>query len=258
MQQRQKKKQAMRRFAASLTAAVLAAASLPVCAVSSEPYNTWTGYVLRDPAGRYLSVSGGTEGEGVQVGFYEADGVAPYNTWYFTETDWGITIKSALSQGEYYLTENTKENRLELSTSAGSFELGDDGYLRGFRSGVESPVYAQVTPEAVTNLHMGDWNGDGVVDGTDLMQLRQTVQLDFDDSPVSFVRQAVGDANGDGVLDGADVQLLQQYLLGESGFACGSFHPHLYHGAAGNGTAGTGNDRTGHYHNDNNRNHDNN
>ncbi|MFR4476970.1 MAG: hypothetical protein ACLT3Y_07040 [Ruminococcus callidus] len=30
MQQRQKKKQAMRRFAASLTAAVLAAASLPV------------------------------------------------------------------------------------------------------------------------------------------------------------------------------------------------------------------------------------
>ena len=104
MQQRQKKKQAMRRFAASLTAAVLAAASLPVCAVSSEPYNTWTGYVLRDPAGRYLSVSGGTEGEGVQVGFYEADGVAPYNTWYFTETDWGITIKSALSQGEYYST----------------------------------------------------------------------------------------------------------------------------------------------------------
>lgn len=83
--------------------------------------------MLRDPAGRYLSVSGGTEGEGVQVGFYEADGVAPYNTWYFTETDWGITIKSALSQGEYYLTENTKENRLELSTSAGSFELGDDG-----------------------------------------------------------------------------------------------------------------------------------
>ena len=95
--------------------------------------------MLRDPAGRYLSVSGGTEGEGVQVGFYEADGVAPYNTWYFTETDWGITIKSALSQGEYYLTENTKENRLELSTSAGSFELGDDGYLRGFRSGVGVP-----------------------------------------------------------------------------------------------------------------------
>ena len=81
---------------------------------------------------------------------------------------------------------------------------------------MESPVYAQVTPEAVTNLHMGDWNGDGVVDGTDLVQLRQTVQLDSDDSSVSFVRQAVGDTNGDGVLDGADVQLLQQYLLGES------------------------------------------
>ena len=82
----------------------------------------------------------------------------------------------------------------------------------GFRSGVESPVYAQVTPQAVTNLHMGDWNDDGVVDGTDLVQLRQAVEQ----PQVSFMQQAVGDANGDGVLDAADVKLLQQYLLGES------------------------------------------
>ena len=88
---------------ASLTASVLAAASLPVCAVSSELYNTWTGYVLRNAAGDYLSVLSGTEGEGVQVDFYMANGAAPYNTWYFTETDAGITVKSALSQGEYYL-----------------------------------------------------------------------------------------------------------------------------------------------------------
>lgn len=168
-----KKANYLRRSAAALTAAVLAVASLPVLAASSAEYNTWTGYVLRDAAGRYLSVSGGTEGEGVQVGFYEADGVAPYNTWYFTETNLGVTIKSALSQGEYYLTENFRENRLELSTSAGTFELGEDGYLRGFRSGVESPIYAQVTPQPVTNLHMGDWNSDGVVDGLDLSQLRR-------------------------------------------------------------------------------------
>ena len=155
---------------------------------------------------------GGTEGEGVQVGFYEADGAAPYNTWYFTETNLGVTIKSALSQGEYYLTENTKKNRLEISTNAGQFEFGEDGYLRGFRSGVQSPVYAQVTPQAVTDLHMGDWNDDGVVDGTDLVQLRQAVEQ----PQVSFMQQAVGDANGDGVLDAADVKLLQQYLLGES------------------------------------------
>ena len=201
-----KKANYLRRSAAALTAAVLAVASLPVLAASSAEYNTWTGYVLRDAAGRYLSVSGGTEGEGVQVGFYEADGVAPYNTWYFTETNLGVTIKSALSQGEYYLTENFRENRLELSTSAGTFELGEDGYLRGFRSGVESPIYAQVTPQPVTNLHMGDWNSDGVVDGLDLSQLRKAVQESGAD--VDFAQQAVGDTNGDGVLNGADVQLL--------------------------------------------------
>lgn len=209
-----KKANYLRRSAAALTAAVLAVASLPVLAASSAEYNTWTGYVLRDAAGRYLSVSGGTEGEGVQVGFYEADGVAPYNTWYFTETKLGVTIKSALSQGEYYLTENFRENRLELSTSAGTFELGEDGYLRGFRSGVESPIYAQVTPQAVTNLRMGDWNSDGVVDGLDLSQLRKAVQESGAD--MDFAQQAVGDTNGDGVLDGADVQRLQQYLLGEN------------------------------------------
>ena len=207
-----KKKQTLRRCAAALTAAVLGAVSIPVIAVSSESYNTWTGYMLQDSTGRYLSVLGGTEGEGVQVGFYEADGAAPYNTWYFTETNLGVTIKSALSQGEYYLTENTKKNRLEISTNAGQFEFGEDGYLRGFRSGVQSPVYAQVTPQAVTDLHMGDWNDDGVVDGTDLVQLRQAVEQ----PQVSFMQQAVGDANGNGVLDAADVKLLQQYLLGES------------------------------------------
>ena len=206
------KKQLFRRHAAVLTAAALTVVSLPVVAASSAEYNTWTGYVLRNAAGQYLSVSGGTEGEGAQVGFYDADGVAPYNTWYFTETELGVTIKSALSQGEYYLTENAGENRLELSTAAGQFELDEDGYLRGFRSGVESPVYAQVTPEPVTNLRMGDWNHDGVADGADLAKLRQAVQ----NGTADFAQQTVGDTNGDGVLNGADVQLLQQYLLGKA------------------------------------------
>ena len=93
------------RILASLTAAALAAASLPAVAASSVEYNTWTGYVLRNAAGNCLSVLGGSEGEGAQVDFYLADGAAPYNTWYFTETDTGITVKSALSQGEYYLKE---------------------------------------------------------------------------------------------------------------------------------------------------------
>ena len=72
-----KKKQTLRRCAAALTAAVLGAMSIPVIAVSSESYNTWTGYMLQDGYGRNQSVLGGSEGEGVQVGFYEADGAAP-------------------------------------------------------------------------------------------------------------------------------------------------------------------------------------
>ena len=66
------KKQLFRRHAAVLTAAALTVGSLPVVAASSAEYNTWTGYVLRNAAGQYLSVSGGTEGEGAQVGFYDA------------------------------------------------------------------------------------------------------------------------------------------------------------------------------------------
>lgn len=85
-----KKKQTLRRCAAALTAAVLGAVSVPVIAVSSESYNTWTGYMLQDSTGRYLSVLGGTEGEGVQVGFYEADGAAPYNTCISRKPTWAL------------------------------------------------------------------------------------------------------------------------------------------------------------------------
>ncbi|MGN1403726.1 MAG: dockerin type I repeat-containing protein [Ruminococcus sp.] len=197
------------RSAAILTAAALTVTSLPVLAVSSVEYNTWTGYVLRNTEGKYLSVPGGTEAEGIYVGFFEADGAAAYNTWYFTETDFGITIKSALSEGQYYLAEDGSGN-LYLSTTPGTFELSADGILSGFRSGVENPVYAQITPEAVTNLRAGDMNQDGVLDGMDLAILRQLVTGNAD-----FVQIGIGDLNGDGMLTGSDVSLLQRYMLGE-------------------------------------------
>lgn len=197
------------RSAAILTAAALTVTSLPVLAVSSAEYNTWTGYVLRNTEGKYLSVAGGTEAEGISVGFFEADGAAAYNTWYFTETNFGITIKSALSEGQYYLAEGGNGS-LFLSTTPDTFDLSSDGILSGFRSGVENPVYAQVTPEAVTNLHAGDMNQDGVLDGMDLAILRQLVTGNAD-----FVQTGIGDLDGDGTLSGSDVSLLQRYLLGE-------------------------------------------
>ncbi|WP_298481822.1 dockerin type I repeat-containing protein [uncultured Ruminococcus sp.] len=204
-----KHQQNIGRSAAILTAAALTVTSLPVLAVSSAEYNTWTGYVLRNTEGKYLSVAGGTEAEGISVDFFEADGAAAYNTWYFTETDFGITIKSALSEGQYYLAEGGNGS-LFLSTTPDTFDLSADGILSGFRSGVENPVYAQVTPEAVTNLRAGDMNQDGVLDGMDLAILRQLVTGNAD-----FVQTGIGDLNGDGTLSGSDVSLLQRYLLGE-------------------------------------------
>lgn len=198
------------RSAAILTAAALTVTSLPALAVSSVEYNTWTGYVLRNTEGKYLSVAGGTEAEGISVDFFEADGAAAYNTWYFTETDFGITIKSALSEGQYYLAEDGSGS-LYLSTTPGTFELSPDGILSGFRSGVENPVYAQIAPEAVTNLRAGDMNQDGVLDGMDLAILRQLVTGNAD-----FVQTGIGDLNGDGMLTSLDVSLLQRYMLGES------------------------------------------
>ncbi len=95
------------RILASLTAAALAAASLPAVAASSVEYNTWTGYVLRNAGWNCLSVLGGSEGEGAQVDFYLADGAAPYTKvrGISPRQTPAITVKSALSQGEYYLKE---------------------------------------------------------------------------------------------------------------------------------------------------------
>lgn len=204
-----KHQQKICRSAAILTAAALAVTSLPALAVSSVEYNTWTGYVLRNEKGEYLSVPGGVESEGMYIGFYEADGAAPYNTWYFTETNLGITIKSALSEGQYYLAEG-ENGGLIISTTPGTFSLSKEGVLSAFRSGPDNPIYAQITPEAVTNLHAGDLNQDGTLDGVDLAMLRQLTNGDAD-----FVQTTVGDLNEDGMLTGADVSLLQQYLLGK-------------------------------------------
>lgn len=206
-----KQKKRMQQGTAALTAMLLTVGCLSSqTAISAVEYNTWTGYVLRDAAGKYLSVAGGTEGENVLVGFYEADGAAPYNTWYFTETDLGITVKSALSEGQYYLTEDNNGG-LRLSTAPGTFQLDENGVLSGFRSGVENPVYAVVVPEAVTNLRTGDLNSDGTVNGMDLTLLRQLAVSGGD-----FVQNALADLSGDGMVDNADMTLMQQFLLGEA------------------------------------------
>lgn len=200
-----KQNRCIRRGAAALTAAALAVATIPSWIASSVPYNTWTGYVLRNPDGYYLSVPAQIEGEGKHTGFYPANGVAPYNTWYFTEELGGLTLKSALSQGEYYLAID-ENDELVISTTPGVFTLSEDGTLS---SG--GTAYAKIAPEAVTNLRAGDINQDGTLDGIDLSMLRQLAHTQNG----SFVQTAVGDMDGDGRLTATDAVLLQQYLLGE-------------------------------------------
>lgn len=191
---------------ASLAVAVLPGTSDTSVVASASAYNTWTGYMLQNEKGDYLSVAYGTAVEGQSTDFYIANGNAPYNTWYFTETSYGITIKSALSQGKYYLTGNG-DGRLTISTTPGIFTFSEDGLLSD-RDGIS---YGMVTLEAVTNLRSGDLNQNDVVDGYDLTILRQLVLY----GNANFIQAAMGDVNGDGVITGQDVALLQQYLLGE-------------------------------------------
>ncbi len=201
-----KQNQRKLRSAALLTAAALTVAWVPSFAVTAVPYHTWTGYVLRG-GDQYLSVFGGAAEEAATVDWYAADGAAAYNTWYITEEDSGITIKSALSQGEYYLA--LKDGGLVISKTATVFQADEAalGYLLG--SMYPALSLTDVVLEAVTNLHAGDVNQDDRIDGKDLALLRQ-----MDASKADFVQKAMGDVNGDGVLNQSDITLLQQYLLG--------------------------------------------
>lgn len=111
-----------RSIQAILLASVIGVVSMPQVAVadasetaSSASINTWIGYQLRNADGAYLTVANGAAESGTQVLPYAANGVAAYNIWYFTETGTGMyTLKSSLSQGEYYLTVVNGDLQLDL------------------------------------------------------------------------------------------------------------------------------------------------
>ena len=59
----------------------------------------------------------------------------------------------------------------------------------------------------------GDVNGDGVVNGLDVMLIRKyMVNYDYDTELSTVEVQAGADANGDGTVDGLDVSLLRKYI----------------------------------------------
>ena len=65
----------------------------------------------------------------------------------------------------------------------------------------------------VVDYIFGDANGDGVVNGKDVILLRQYMaNYDFSTNTSTVTVCAGADANGDGAINGADVLLLRQYM----------------------------------------------
>lgn len=208
-----------RSIQAVLLASVIGVVSMPQViasdvseAATSTNIQTWIGYQLRDAAGKYLTVANGAAKSGTQVLPYAANGVASYNIWYFTETSTGMyTLKSSLSQGEYYLTVVNGGLHLDLEQEGLSQYLTctDEGKnrIRLQQNGVDFGVY---TLEPVTWLQAGDVNRDGSINVVDLMLAKRIV---LEGSGTDFCAAALADVNGDGTSDANDISVLQSFLL---------------------------------------------
>lgn len=208
-----------RSIQAILLASVIGVVSMPQVAVAdasetapSANINTWIGYQLRNAAGEYLTVANGAAESGTQVLPYAANGIAAYNIWYFTETGTGMyTLKSSLSQGEYYLTVVNGGLQLDLEQTGMQQHLTctDEGKsrIRLQQNGVDFGVY---TLEPVTWLQVGDVNRDGSINVIDLMMAKRVVS---EGSGTDFCAAALADVNGDGTLNANDISALQAFLL---------------------------------------------
>lgn len=204
---------------AVLLASVIGVVSMPQVAAADAPetvasasINTWIGYQLRNAAGEYLTVANGAAGSGSQILPYAANGVAAYNIWYFTETDTGTyTLKSSLSQGEYYLTVSNDRLQLDLEQEGTQQHLTctDEGRnrIRLQQNGIDFGVY---TLEPVTWLQSGDVNRDGSIDVVDLMLAKRMM---LEGSGTDFCAAALADTDANGTTDAGDISVLQALLL---------------------------------------------
>ena len=121
------------------------------------------------------------------------------------------TLKSSLSQGEYYLTVVNGGLQLDLEQEGLSQYLTctDEGKnrIRLQQNGVDFGVY---TLEPVTWLQAGDVNRDGSINVVDLMLAKRIV---LEGSGTDFCAAALADVNGDGTSDANDISVLQAFLL---------------------------------------------
>ena len=74
-------------------------------------------------------------------------------------------------------------------------------------------IYTSSGHITVSNIMYGDVNGDGKIDGKDVIKLRQYLAAYDDNTGTSSVAVYSGaDVNGDGIINGRDLILLRQYL----------------------------------------------
>lgn len=198
-----------------LLAAVMGAVSVPYAVTADAAdqipveISTWIGYQLRSENGGYLTVANGTAGDIAMNA--AANGVASYNIWYFTEVQDGTayTLKSALSQGEYYLTAGDKWLDTELALEDGS-QYFQVYVIEGNKIRLQQgeTVYGIYTLEPVTWLKPGDMNRDNKLNVVDTILAKRAVQYEAD-----FSAASIGDVNTDGVFHAADIAEMQSFLV---------------------------------------------
>ena len=204
----------------ALLAAVMGVVSMPHAVLAADApseaaaaVNAWIGYQLRDDAGQYLTVANGAAETGSQILSYAANGVAAYNIWYFTETGMGTyTLKSSLSEGEFYATASdrqTLELQLQQDGMQQQFTCTEVGMNRIHLQQNETD-FGTYTLEPVTWLKPGDVNRDGVVNVLDLSLAKRLV---LQGGSSDFCAAALADADGNGTLDAADLAALQGFLM---------------------------------------------
>ena len=204
----------------ALLAAVMGVVSMPHAVLAADApseaaaaVNAWIGYQLRDDAGQYLTVANGAAETGSRILSYAANGVAAYNIWYFTETGTGTyTLKSSLSEGEFYATASdrqTLELQLQQDGMQQQFTCTEVGMNRIHLQQNETD-FGTYTLEPVTWLKPGDVNRDGVVNVLDLSLAKRLV-LQGESS--DFCAAALADVDGNGTLDAADLAALQGFLM---------------------------------------------
>lgn len=167
-----------------------------------------------------------------RVCLYTADGVADYNTWYIRDGaivsamddsyNIGKGQQTSMATAMLCLTQTQNTNQLEWNERDWSLRIkGNYEFFKYFvsNSGADGAVVQISTAtaqrdkwylEPVTNQLRGDINRDGVINVTDLYQLKQLLQEEIS---LTVWQKAVCDINQDGAVTVADAAAMQDYLL---------------------------------------------